>query len=164
VKQINLALLSYSQDYDERLPGVNFTPGGGVYYYHFHAVIPYCKNVQLWKCPSKVGASFPSDGAQIHGFTTSSTISYDYNANLSWGGLALVESPSDVFTYWDANCGWCTSWANPPLYDMFRAGGNYYSSESPTHNGGQNYGFLDGHAKWLSLESVPYTDVRWSVH
>jgi prepilin-type N-terminal cleavage/methylation domain-containing protein/prepilin-type processing-associated H-X9-DG protein len=168
VKQINLALLQYSQDYDERLPGLYYYPiitsaPAGNCFYHFHAVAPYCKNAQLWKCPSRVGALWPSDGVHDLGFDSNSAICYDYNASLNWGGLGIVESPSDVFTYWDANCGWCTSTVSPDYYDQFRAGGNYYGG-SPTHNGGQNYGFLDGHVKWLSLEAVPYTDVRWSVH
>ena len=159
--------MQYAQDYDESFPGLYYYPiitaATGNCFYHFHAVAPYCKNAQLWKCASKVGASFPSDGVQDLGFTANSAISYDYNAALNWGALAMVESPSDVFTYWDADCGWCTSTYLPIDYDQLRAGGAYYGG-SPTHNGGQNYAFLDGHSKWLAFASVRYDDIRWSVH
>jgi prepilin-type processing-associated H-X9-DG protein len=103
------------------------------------------------------------------GFTTNANISYDANAlvmqpqGYAVVGMGQIESPADVFTFWDAECGWCTSWASPDYYDEFRKGGAYYGG-SPTHNGGQNYAYADGHAKWHALSSVPYGDIRWSLH
>ncbi len=166
-KQLGLALMQYSQDYDETCPPLYYYPINGRSdncFYWFHGLAPYCKNVQLFKCPSRRGSSYPSDGVYDLGFTSSSSISYDYNANLWFMTLGAVESPSDVITVWDAECGWCTSNYTPDVYDEFRAGGIYYSTVSPTHNGGQNYGFLDGHSKWFSLQSIRYNDAKWSIH
>src|SRR2546423_11341691 len=68
VKQVGLAVLMYSQDYDERFPiplydmpqndptyGKQDQPWGVWIAYHIgwnHTVLPYIKNVQIFQCPS----------------------------------------------------------------------------------------------------------------
>ena len=89
VKQIGLAILAYVQDYDETYSAlyyypVNATANNCVYW--FHKVTPYIKNVQLFKCPSVSGTSFPSDGVIDPPWSTSANIAYDYNALLAFVG------------------------------------------------------------------------------
>lgn len=71
IKQIGLAVLMYSQDYDERFPipiydmsptdpvyGKSDQPWGVWLAYHIgwnHTVLPYVKNVQIFQCPSSAG-------------------------------------------------------------------------------------------------------------
>jgi prepilin-type N-terminal cleavage/methylation domain-containing protein/prepilin-type processing-associated H-X9-DG protein len=48
MKQLSLAVLMYTQDYDERMPSVHW----GAYHV---AVQPYMRNSQVWSCPSASG-------------------------------------------------------------------------------------------------------------
>ena len=53
VRQLLTAILSYSQDYDERLP-LTPDPGALSYLWWDNTVQPYIKNRQILKCPSAV--------------------------------------------------------------------------------------------------------------
>ncbi len=61
MKQIGTALMMYAQDWDETLPiwwppcwgNPNYPPGG---LYWTEALMPYLKNVDIFKCPSASGA------------------------------------------------------------------------------------------------------------
>jgi type II secretory pathway pseudopilin PulG len=53
VKQINLSVNMYVQDYDETMPlGVAGMPPGAIYL-TYELLDPYIKNTQVWECPSR---------------------------------------------------------------------------------------------------------------
>jgi len=77
IKQLELALMQYTQDYDERLPNVQIDvpssmpvseyPGGrwGNYYWYWPQILyPYHKSMQVFRCPSgaEVSADKPTSG------------------------------------------------------------------------------------------------------
>jgi prepilin-type N-terminal cleavage/methylation domain-containing protein len=84
-----------------------------------------------------------------------------------YGGMnfALLERTSDVMMLSDSNnigdnCGNKSNWANAcgeesePTCDVdtWEMDPDYFGPEHARHHGGDNYAFVDGHAKWLRCE------------
>ena len=145
VKQWNLALQQYMQDYDETLPlYYNFRcPSGSRYW--FEVMMPYVLNRQILKCPSRpersVGYGFNID-------------QMGYGSSTSTGAvvkLATIAKASK--TIWLAESSgpgiYPPRWVSNPsymwLYDIY--------IKEQVHNGGGNLGFVDGHAKWLEANT-----------
>ena len=149
LKQINLAWLSYAQDYDERVCSARVTPGTSPtasYHYDFPIMLmPYIKNNQVFDCPS---SSVPKyDGGQYY-----TRASYMQNVRLGNEpagtankfapvSLGAVNSPSTCPVHWDAGRespeGW---WVQSYL--------------GIRHNEGLNVDFVDGHAKWYNRQQA----------
>ncbi|MCE5238863.1 DUF1559 domain-containing protein [bacterium] len=140
-KQLGIAAMAYVQDYDEKYPlyylgkwadpainPLGYDSADGLNYHWWDApMVPYIKNMQIWRCPS-----------------TSSPISYgnDYgwNHNVFGGGgksMGSIQNPAGLMFLTDKGSG-----GGP--YVM--SGGYYMCSDR--HNGGANVVFADGHAKW----------------
>ncbi len=158
VKQLMLAADMYAQDYDEILPrhyydlnGSGTADAGDMTWRS--ALLPYTKNVQMFFCPSKRGYSPAFNGGVDWGAQAGYAINVahwdpgsptpPYGASLG----AVEDAASCIFlmetddTYeqgLQANTrGWIptAAWAK-------------------RHNGGSNYGFVDGHAKWFKPEAI----------
>jgi prepilin-type N-terminal cleavage/methylation domain-containing protein/prepilin-type processing-associated H-X9-DG protein len=151
-KQLSLAQLMYAQDYDETLTGRMFWP---------RLLEPYVKNRQLFGCPSwgspvdltvqaycqtQYGA-YPMLRGLKGGYcvacgTTGSTGRALAFASMPAESVWLIESnPSTSPT----SASGCTSHSNPT---KACADG---PRPATRHNDGCNAGFLDGHAKWASV-------------
>ncbi len=158
VKQIMLAVLMYTQDYDERLvPGSQMRNGQW-----YDLLAPYTKNMQIWTCPScKDMASATYSKFLGYGWNYAE-FGYRYNegeADAAAGripprygwctSLASVEYPAQTILLGDT--------ADTQTYAryLYRRSASYSSKR---HNGGGNMGLLDGHAKWYS-----YSDLAKSV-
>lgn len=136
VKQLCLAILQYTQDYDESLPMSRSHQQGGWRGYDY-AVAPYVKNTQIFKCPSHTAAV----GTVSYGDTCSNGYSaMQYNVARSIGDIT---KPAEMKLLMCANSSfWHIPWQISPsgCHDgpwVFR------------HNDGTNIGFVDGHSKWL---------------
>ncbi len=141
VKQIGLAFMMYVQDYDELFPVYylgNWAPAG-----HFSApyvwwdtpIQSYIKNLQVYRCPS-TGAT-----------PVSYNNDYGWNHNVFGGGtkaLAQIETPAQLFLLTDKGAG-----GGPYVMS-----GQYYACTN-RHNGGANFAFADGHAKWHKVVQGP---------
>jgi prepilin-type N-terminal cleavage/methylation domain-containing protein/prepilin-type processing-associated H-X9-DG protein len=150
VKQLALAAQMYAQDYDEKLmqhrcDGLYAT--GGICY--FSEIAPYTKNQAMFKCPSTDRAISRQGGTIPNG------ASYGFNFAISAANIARFQYPSECFLaadsqYPDDRTDCCStgylcpvprspgcSWDSAP-----------YGRTSTRHNGGGNYAFVDGHAKW----------------
>jgi len=150
----------YLQDYDEVLPRYYSTPP---YYYMVDEVTaPYIKNQQIWVCPSRFTflhdcGSHPPETQ--HGLRTQFPISYAYNnftesygevngisgsqyLGASGRPLAKIKFPAETIVTGD---GQCERFWGAPFVNNFNAP----SSSYPKHNEGSNFGFIDGHAKWV---------------
>jgi hypothetical protein len=176
-KQIGLAFVQYSQDYDERMPpytGVeNFGTAGADYIeranYGWAVLLqPYAKSTQLFQCPSepRKGASTPSKDYSDYIYNgeigCSVPAACGYNppkgtliADFSYvaNTISAFEGMSDGGTYYG------TAAATLPSNSVV----TYYqqdgSSVHPTyvafynaahrHLDGFSAIFVDGHAKWL---------------
>jgi len=159
-KQIMLAVLQYAQDYDERLPYASaWEWGDGTVRSWWQYLDPYIKNAQIFICPSTrthgYGWNYQNFGYR------SSTGSYGSGVGRE---LGEVKQPAETILIGD----------NPDP-SQYGAGGIYIYGPTQSsntndsintarrHNGGGNYGFVDGHGKWLSAEDAAGQDRLWTI-
>ncbi len=167
IKQIGLGFQQYIQDYDEKFPqirsGANNAAGWAI------AMQPYLKSSQIFQCPSESNA--PNNvtvGAATYGDT--GYTDYWYNARLSGVSQAQVEQVSSTVINGDG-----TSSSASYAFDGQVINDNGTAFTAPTvvntgtgtrvqipgssgdfglrHLEGLNYGFADGHVKWLKSGS-----------
>lgn len=146
LKQFGLAVLQYAQDYDEMLPvsaqnlgaGQARYPDGstGTYALWYHPVYAYCKNWQMWNCPSSsvkyTGGYHPMGG-------------YGGNTYL-WGqSLGNITNPSETLMIMDGT-----------YYLLDEDADNTDNAYNPSsmHNDGTNTVLCDGHAKWYKTTNI----------
>jgi prepilin-type N-terminal cleavage/methylation domain-containing protein/prepilin-type processing-associated H-X9-DG protein len=177
LKQIGLAALSYAQDYDEMYPLAATGASGSVRTYYFQTLNPYTKNKQIWKCPSNTysyslifhrgGSTHSADGV----FSNGDPMAYVWNYGLGNDGgpsvsMGQVIAPASVFMLWDGAAGDVDGGApGPGIGNSYKRVANWGTSvDKPLHNDGDNYAYVDGHAKFHSRNSVPYAgDNRFSI-
>ena len=159
LKQLQLGVSMYAQDFDEVLPYEDLDydgsgaegAGDGTWR---SMILPYVKNSKIYFCPSNPVTTTPFDG---------STADYGLNAGYAinvchWGAgteeppfgksLAQIEDSASVIFLLETNGthevgqqadthGWIPtdSWAT-------------------RHNGGSNYAFVDGHVKFLNANMI----------
>ncbi|MEN6549344.1 MAG: DUF1559 domain-containing protein [Armatimonadia bacterium] len=160
VKQMMLGVLSYAQDYDERLPfqwenitAAPHTPPGqaaATTYYTFpEFLMPYTKNDQIFQCPSK---QFATMNAPYLTYPTA----YVYNSKLAGQAQGVVMQPANTIAIFD---GWGAmdtgGWTDVSLANTISGTPDAFATAAVCttvrrHNDGANVGFVDGHAKWLN--------------
>lgn len=161
LKQIGLAMLQYTQDYDEKFPQVvveataaNVTASNP--YGWADALQPYAKSVQLFQCPSETEGPTNDPTSTAPGYSD-----YWYNRMMSGESQAAIAAVSQTVMNGDGNGNssrynnnGCTSSANaltssalctnnPPILNLGS------TNMLGRHLDGANYGFADGHVKWL---------------
>lgn len=96
LRQLGVALLAYSQDYDEAKPIALTSPGLLNHRYPVNMgwagrVFPYAKNVHVFRCPGDAG----TDAAHAATGKTAFVVSYALNLNLALSShLASLFAPS----------------------------------------------------------------------
>lgn len=144
LKQIATAVLSYAQDYDERMPlSCGYTTPAVVLAgpewpnYWWQQVEPYMKNLQILACPSSSAKYVYSGGAS----DTRYVINYGYNYYAGGQALGTCAYPTETGVNLDGvNNYWRLASATE----------NVYAWANKIHNDGFNVNFVDGHAKWLN--------------
>ncbi|MDI9583748.1 MAG: DUF1559 domain-containing protein [Acidobacteriota bacterium] len=149
VKQLCLGAQMYSQDYDEEVLSSYI---GGVWWNNL--VMPYVKNTQIFQCPSNKTAY----------------CGYGHNhCNLGYNGsvsMSRVAKPSETVLLCDT--GLITNPTAAPNDWREDGTGQYYGRwpnnvpywdtdprrAVPRHNGLCNTGFLDGHAKAMTMDAL----------
>ena len=152
VKQISLALQMYAQDYDECYPVVNHLTG----YDWWGPLQTYVKNAQMFRCPAyKAGSGEPASDYSINGLFAhgSSMAIFDYPAEQIAIAIRKPGCAEAGYHPWPDDH---ATWDDLTQYTEFQ---DHIATD--IHNGGCNYGFADGHAKWLKWEAtikapVPY--------
>lgn len=141
-KQQILAVLQYSQDFDERMTP-NYWDGSNAFADHertwAHLTYPYSKNIQIYRCPSQSGTALtpgtPGNYVQV------SYGSYGYSSWMSNRAQAEIVSPAEILVLMDAQNPWNDTCQN--AYRLcFR------------HNEGGNFAFADGHVKWRRSRTI----------
>jgi prepilin-type N-terminal cleavage/methylation domain-containing protein/prepilin-type processing-associated H-X9-DG protein len=157
MKQFGIGILSYAQDYDEKL----------VLYYQYNPyainlrwwgdmIQPYVKNYQLLSCPS---GSWPYGSLRMAGDPNPLICSYAIPAishdathtvipTLWATGLAGIQAPAETIIVAESiGSEIFTGGTNDNrLLDIIGFGANCRVARR--HNDGFNVTFLDGHAKW----------------
>jgi len=144
LKQIDLAILMYAGDYDERLciaSNWNFLPIGTGSMRWYQAIEPYVKNVGVFNWPSN------SDDRNYHSYGWNYQ---EFGEGHSSGNftknpatkLAAVDSPATTIIIGDT------------AYDTASSGTYLFRRHelrtTTVHNGGGNMALVDGHAKWYT--------------
>ena len=149
-KQIALAWHMYTQDYDETVPRYyynvyhpvpnEFGYGSGYYVRTLDVLHPYINNMQVRFCPSD-------------SYRDRFKLNYGYNYRYlgAWhadgaGSLAEITEPASTICIGESNNGYDVIYA-PGIAEAVRVSWD-------RHNGGSNYSFCDGHAKWMSEPDV----------
>ncbi|MEN6302686.1 MAG: DUF1559 domain-containing protein [Armatimonadia bacterium] len=153
IKQLGIAALSYCQDYDEKFPFAVDLQGAGTAddLTFCNLTLPYCKNEQVFACPSratnKVGFGYnmhlgnrylrtatASLGAVTEPASTVMLADAYGAANFTGGGNVCIHA-------WKADAACQTRTPYGVVSDANPGEG--------AHNAGNNYCYVDGHAKWL---------------
>jgi len=180
LKQIGLAFMQYTQDYDERWPYAYSVTGMGNTVntdwnataadkgWISNALVPYTKNQQIFICPSKGGNSGdfqdPRNGMK--------RVSYGYNyMGIMNGSDAAFPEPAGALVMWDStwsynNCGFNSGcgfptrdWAaytNPTV-------SNIGFANSAWHTEKNNYLYMDGHVKAGSWGQMKWQNVAAQI-
>lgn len=163
LKQLSLAVLQYTQDYDELLPTTTIGPSGvnlvgWVFYTSWPAqdtagafdvtkgnIYPYVKSAQVYVCPSDTkGRASGNSYAINHCLTAQNSISAGQNGPKS---LAAFQSPANIAMMTEEKYA-----GTGPSTDDGDIGFGYEISNR--HLEGSNLSFLDGHVKWYRPEKV----------
>lgn len=154
-KQIGLAILQYSQDYDEKMPLHERADVSEADGWWLAMVQPYAKSTQIGFCPSDSSVTASSPLSYIN-------VSYGYNyVYLSGVALAAINTPAEtlIFTDKDAPPGSGTS----VRYVIHQS----YAPYAPTarHFDGANFAFVDGHSKFMRLPGEVMKDTTlWDLN
>jgi prepilin-type N-terminal cleavage/methylation domain-containing protein/prepilin-type processing-associated H-X9-DG protein len=181
-KQITLGILQYIQDYDEAFPvsvvNRSATPAAGTIIGWADAIQPYVKSIAVYQCPSE--PSEPSTNPASPGYTD-----YFINKNASDGDqtLPLSQNPAMTFLIGEGGSTNATPLANSTA--RFRSNGCNGAGDTTTldpflpvcpapglaynlggggqrHALGANYGFLDGHTKWIKNLTNQTSNTIWN--
>jgi len=178
VKELCLALLMYTNDYDEKFPrnrhsfgnvvqvsvGDGYSDSTGTIgcVSWDRAIFPYVKNAQVYLCPSR---QCPRNSRQRR------TKGYNVNGPLMHEGfaprgrrLAEVEEPAEVLMLIEGKIpcddigDWCIMCFGR---QGFRPNGDTYGGVPAVHNQKAVWGFVDGHVKVLSIEKTKRPKDLW---
>lgn len=140
LKQLTLAVVQYTQDYDERFPLGLWVDGVGNHHTALDNIQPYLKSTQVGICPSD------SDPPDVNlGLPGSMPVSYTANDKIStapmFSGLnpvtlAEIKQSARLPLIWDA----INTSTNPFMPNVIAA---------RRHLEGANCAFVDGHVKWI---------------
>ena len=159
-KQLGLAIMQYTQDYDERMPITAY----GIYGYDYF-LVPYVSKLTSGGSSPGIYAC-PSDFVKRSGTNKSRTYSMIYNSaaaaatsgkSAGQGGrtLSSIPAPAETFLLAEKPYG-----LNYPTTNQFAAVESPIDQmqqpglAEPLHFEGWNYLFCDGHVKWYKPEQT----------
>ncbi|MEA3400241.1 MAG: prepilin-type N-terminal cleavage/methylation domain-containing protein [Armatimonadota bacterium] len=161
VKQLMTACRMYVGDYDDNFCWAYHQPGAVETRYWFNKWLPYVKNKEVFVCPSSPNLryrGYGNYGYNIRGLPGQNTstgydgFGYYYADHDTWNNgvvnLSDVEFPAEAIVLGDQSA---RDYSGDGLYLITYSVLNFLPD---VHNGGGNYGFVDGHAKWLKPETV----------
>lgn len=169
LKQIGLAMMQYTQDYDEKTPKVALAPSSQASDRNprgwADALQPYLKNTQIYQCPSEPNQPAVGTNPKFSGVsaTTGGYTDYWMNTQASTQSSAVFDFPSQTVMFGDGGDGAHSVYNTNGVSSV--AGGTADScpttaTASPSlatipnggnlrHLGGTNFAFADGHVKWI---------------
>jgi prepilin-type processing-associated H-X9-DG protein len=121
------------------------------WYQYSHAIFPYVKNAQIFKCPSDQTV-FCSYGYNIHLGYWSYPPAIRTGPYYQGTSMGAVEYPAEHGMIAERRVTGLSECCDTGVGWFYLLGGINYS-DSPQarnpHNEGANIGFVDGHAKWF---------------
>jgi prepilin-type N-terminal cleavage/methylation domain-containing protein/prepilin-type processing-associated H-X9-DG protein len=177
LKQIDLGLLQYVQDYDEKFPCTTSGDGSSapIAEYWPNKLMPYIKSSQIFVCPSE-SLKGTELSYEINTYLTKSAVDFNNGYGQSGINVAKVVSPASVVALTDNDCdktqvGTCGKnltykWSTfiPGRGFGFYDDGTQYNFNWGRHLDGDNVAFADGHVKWYKTahEFTNSYTVNWT--
>jgi prepilin-type N-terminal cleavage/methylation domain-containing protein/prepilin-type processing-associated H-X9-DG protein len=184
MKNIGLGFTQYIQDYDEHLPmsvvNTSATQVAGMPVGWADGIQPYLKSTQIFQCPSEPNP--PVADPSQPGFTD-----YFLNKNAGDGGQTLPACNNPVVTIMIGDGGSATTGPNVNSTARFRTNGcggagagdatgldrtlpvcggpglaTNLVNGGVRHFDGGNYGFMDGHVKWVKNRDLQTATTIWN--
>ncbi len=186
LKQLGLALVQYTQDYDSSFPVTYYSggwkPDGSEGGYTATATYPYTKSAQIWMCPSQSLPDYPKFRTDLSNPNSIQKMSYAINWYIMSRSVsqampvneASISFPSEIVAVAEAgglndgptinvNEKFSQVYATPAdgctpsYYDCRRQGTPHFE--------GANYLFCDGHVKYQPISRAGVKSVengrRW---
>jgi len=151
IKQITLGALQYAQDYDERMvPNFSYAPPGVNLFWWYDMLQPYMKNTQLTLCPSTSSSPGTYTTLRPAGFPNPALLCYAVNAMYVSKGAGDGVSMGEIVV--PSTTIWIVDSKIPELNGSAKTdwgAANGIGNIAKCHNDGANWGFCDGHAKWM---------------
>jgi len=155
MKQLSLGIYMYAQDYDERFPGGGGMGDNGAWHpAWWEEIYPYVKNAQVFECPSHSNVQY-NPYATSYGCNPYSVMFWMSGAKVASlanvaGTICIGEKPGNDWPCYPSNA-----------VDPGGAPWILQNKVDPRHNEGANFGFCDGHAKWLKWGNDVAPDNLW---
>ncbi len=167
VRQLMTGHAMYVQDYDEkcimRYYDVEQPPGSdnwGERIEWYEAIMPYVKNQQVFTCPSSPLSSWLTYTMNCQREISSQS----YHGSGDTLSLADIEAPAEVILLAEMPAGGSAHRVCPPYHDDSQYCRPITLNDGDKiHNGGANYGFFDGHAKWFRIDQTLAPSNLWSL-
>lgn len=161
LKQVGLAAIQYSQDYDENVLPIRINSSSPYYYFAWSDIVqPYLQSTQVMTCPSnKDNPLAITYNAGIGGYPNKSLASLQIPSQtvqfVDAVGSALLYSTSPYVPQSPIFSVTLGSTDGQTLGRLARANSNHTDHwngypNPGVHLDGANYSFADGHVKWLT--------------
>jgi prepilin-type N-terminal cleavage/methylation domain-containing protein/prepilin-type processing-associated H-X9-DG protein len=161
-KQMALAEMQYCQDWDEFYTW-RFSGGGGYPSRPWpYLLAPYIKSTQVFICPGDPDVPASTSVVDpICSYLTNETMHPPGDSTTKPVALSEIKRPAETISHAENADGASTNLA-PDCYYVIGHPANYAPAGynawcqfgMKRHNGGANYVFCDGHAKWLSISEA----------
>lgn len=148
-KQMGLAYAMYAQDFDDRGPCYDYV-AGGTWRMSWDALLyNYVKNEQVFVCPTF--ATRKESGCYMRtpmGWLP--ICGYGFNHDVRLRSMSDIVKPAETIVICDSNCkvnphDGRINFEGEPYPNTY-----YHNGVIRSHNGGANFTFCDGHAKWMN--------------
>lgn len=162
LKQLDTAMLLYTQDYDESLPLAAYAVSASDFRLWHDLIDPYLKNKGVWHCPSSTVPVTETSGAITAHFGYNehylTTLAYSFaNANSHRAvSLAEVGTPAETVLLTDAKASKSGSFCGPDgkhLLPPSAVNLDCWGRPAPLHHDMVSIAWLDGHVKAQKLGS-----------
>jgi prepilin-type N-terminal cleavage/methylation domain-containing protein/prepilin-type processing-associated H-X9-DG protein len=165
LKQIGLGVMMYAQDYDEKY---NFAYTINPTVTWPNLLMPYIKNADLFTCPSDNDPWSIGGGIYLSYIPNYRIHPPGDTSPLTPTKMAQLTRPAETIDIAE-NADGSTGNRQPDCQYAWGTNGSSASSgynpwarvSLERHNGGSNYAFADGHAKWLSRNEGMQENTRW---
>ena len=154
-KEICLSLLMYCSDWDNKFVSCTTCNQYNQHPSWWDVIAPYMKNDQIGSCPTDSTAPIYTTNNGITGLSPS----YSPSGNMSGIGMNFIQNPAATIMLSPMDA-WSNTFGQEPRFmgggDLAYGIPNNQIQPNPynRHNGGENWGHADGHAKFYTCPTL----------